>query len=268
MLKVTFEMRFEKACRNREELDILRSASATRYKQAVALINTMLNDKLNHEVIKKQLEIIKLRARDFRSETLMQMELLEAAEDEEAEVKLNNFQRSHNETLKRVQEALMEKTCFICKCKHEENPEKCTVFVMATPDQRAKIVAENRRCLRCIVGEHMSRDCAKPPKCTKRGCQLSHHWMLHGAGRVFEKRVDIAGRTTEKQIDEISTSSKVPEEGKVKKINLLDTNVDKSEDEETEESSEETEYEKKSRPWWTSEYLSDEGEVQETEETE
>ena len=265
MLKVTFEMRYEKACRNREDLEVLRSASAMRYKMAVARINTMLTENASPEVLKLQFEIVKMRARDFRFDSLMQMELLEMTEGEEMETKLNNFQKVHMATVEKIVEALARKLCFICEGKHEEGPEKCQLFLKATPDQRAKIVAEKRRCLRCIIGEHMSRDCAEPPKCTKRGCSFSHHWMLHGAGRIFEKRTDMKANVNEKLTDEGATSSKRLEEGVNKKLKNEET---EESGEETEESSEETEYEKKSRPWWTSEYLSDEGEVQETEETE
>ena len=122
-------MRYEKACRNREDLEVLRSATAMRYKMVVARINTMLTENASPEVLKLQLEIMKIRARD----SLMQMELLEMTEWEEMETKLNNFQKVHIETVKKIVEALARKSCFICEGKHEEGPEKCQLFLNATP---------------------------------------------------------------------------------------------------------------------------------------
>ena len=51
--------------------------------------------------------------------------------------------------------------------------------------ERAGVVARNDRCLRRIIGMHKSRHCEKAPACKIAGCYIEHHWMLHGAGRVF-----------------------------------------------------------------------------------
>ena len=55
--------------------------------------------------------------------------------------------------------------------------------------QRAKIVADNNLCFSCFNQNHTFRKCLQPRKCTKDECGSSHNTFLHGAKRIFAKKV-------------------------------------------------------------------------------
>ena len=118
MEKTPLELCYDKACRSREDLQVLRSASAVRYRKAVAAMNECLTGSPQPEVVKTQLEVLKLRARDYRMDTLMQMDLPQSPGEGEDEKKLNAFQKVHLALLERATEVLADRQCFICNGLH------------------------------------------------------------------------------------------------------------------------------------------------------
>ena len=51
----------------------------------------------------------------------------------------------------------------------------------------------NGCCFGCLETRHISRNCKKKSECGKDGCEASHHWLLHGAPRVYPKSVPFPG---------------------------------------------------------------------------
>ena len=78
-------------------------------------------------------------------------------------------------------------TCVACK---ENHPLwRCPAFRAKTPTERVKLVADNKLCFSCFNQNHTFRQCPQPRKCTKDGCGSSHNTYLHGADRIFAKKV-------------------------------------------------------------------------------
>ena len=73
--------------------------------------------------------------------------------------------------------------CIVCKSNHRL--WECRVFKDKTPNQRAKLVADNKLCFLCLRDKHTFRQCPQPRKCRAEGCNSSHNTLLHGADRVF-----------------------------------------------------------------------------------
>ena len=73
--------------------------------------------------------------------------------------------------------------CPVCKGKHPLF--RCKVFREKTPNQRAKIVADNKLCFSCFGKGHNARNCSRTRTCGKDNCKLTHNSLLHGADRVF-----------------------------------------------------------------------------------
>ena len=188
MEKTPLELCYDKACRSREDLQVLRSASAVRYRKAVAAMNECLTGSPQPEVVKTQLEVLKLRARDYRMDTLMQMDLPQSPGEGEDEKKLNAFQKVHLALLERATEGLADRQCFICNGLHAVGPENCKVFVNTSLEQRVQLIIDGNRCLNCVVGTHLAGECTQPPQCDWEGCRARHHWMIHGAERYFYSR--------------------------------------------------------------------------------
>ena len=59
------------------------------------------------------------------------------------------------------------------------------VFREKTPNQRAKIVADNKLCFSCFGKGHNARNCSPARTRGKDNCKLTHNSLLHGADRVF-----------------------------------------------------------------------------------
>ena len=78
--------------------------------------------------------------------------------------------------------------CPCCKSKHPL--WKCDEFKTKTPTQRAKLVADNNFCFRCVNGVHRASECDKDIQCTSPDCQnpRQHNTLLHGASRIFPLR--------------------------------------------------------------------------------
>ena len=74
-------------------------------------------------------------------------------------------------------------TCAACKEKHPL--WRCPAFRGKTPTERARIVADNKLCFSCFNNQNHTQ----PRKCTKDGCGISHNTFLHGADRIFAKKV-------------------------------------------------------------------------------
>ena len=73
--------------------------------------------------------------------------------------------------------------CIVCKGNYRL--WECRVFKEKTPTQRAKLVADNKRCFSCLRDKHTFRQCPQPRKCQAEVCNSSHNTLLHGADRVF-----------------------------------------------------------------------------------
>ena len=187
MPKTALEARYEKACRNCHEVEAIRSASAVRYKMVAARLDKMIEKECSTEALRIQLAVLRVRARDYQTDTLMQIELQDPTEEDGLDEKLRRFQQQNGDRVARVEAAIAStiQPCFLCEKQHKMGPENCPTFIRMTPTERAGVVARNDRCLRCIIGMHKSRHCEKPPACKIAGCYTEHHWMLNGAGWVF-----------------------------------------------------------------------------------
>ena len=91
--------------------------------------------------------------------------------------------------------------CFVCEDNHPL--WHCRVFLDKTPSDRAKIVAENKLCFSCRKGNRSFRQCAKPRKCNKDGCDSSRNTVLHGADRIFQPKRH-RNRPVAKQMDRVA----------------------------------------------------------------
>ena len=74
-------------------------------------------------------------------------------------------------------------------CKERHPLWRCPIFRGKTPTERAKTVADNKLCFSCFNQNHWFRQCPQPRKCTNDGCGSSHNTFLHGADRIFTKKV-------------------------------------------------------------------------------
>ena len=80
-------------------------------------------------------------------------------------------------------------SCIVFKGSHRL--WECRVFKEKTPTQRAKVVAEAKRCFSCLRDKDMFRQCKSPRKCRKDGCNSSHNTLLYKAERVFAAKPSI-----------------------------------------------------------------------------
>ena len=85
-------------------------------------------------------------------------------------------------------------------CKEKHPLWRCLAFRGKTPTEGAKIVADNKLCFSCFNQNHTFRQCPQSRKCTKDGCGSSHNTFLHGADRIFAKKVTSVNK------DKIETS--------------------------------------------------------------
>ena len=76
--------------------------------------------------------------------------------------------------------------CVVCKGNHRL--WECRVFKEKTPNQRAKLVADNKLYFSCLRYKHTFRQCPQSRKCRAEGCNSSHNSLLHGAGKVFPRK--------------------------------------------------------------------------------
>ena len=96
--------------------------------------------------------------------------------------------------------------CVVCKGKHPL--WKCASFKEKPVNLRAKLVAENRLCFKCISGKHPARECTKDIKCSHSECGKAHNSLLHGAERVFPPAQKQKAKTPSKPVSsEAPTSS-------------------------------------------------------------
>ena len=97
-------------------------------------------------------------------------------------------------------------TCVACTEKHPL--WRCPTFRAKTPIERTKLVADNKLCFSCFNQNHTFRQCPQPRKCTKDGCGSSHNTFLHGADRIFAKKVTNLNKVKTETSGCIGTSRK------------------------------------------------------------
>ena len=73
--------------------------------------------------------------------------------------------------------------CIVCKSIHKL--WECRVFKEKTPNQRAKLLVDNKLCFSCLQDKRTFRQCPQPKNCRAKGCNSSHNTLLHGAHRAF-----------------------------------------------------------------------------------
>ena len=76
--------------------------------------------------------------------------------------------------------------CIVCK--GNQRILECRVFKEKSPTQRAKVVVEAKLCFSCLREKHMFRQCPKPRKGRKDGCNSSHNTLLQGVERVYPSK--------------------------------------------------------------------------------
>ena len=68
-------------------------------------------------------------------------------------------------------------TCKICpNAVHQM--QDCRRFASLSKPEKARVVRENRLCIRCMKPGHIMRDCTEREGC--RECGNNHHTVLHG----------------------------------------------------------------------------------------
>ncbi|KHJ40300.1 hypothetical protein D918_09658 [Trichuris suis] len=73
--------------------------------------------------------------------------------------------------------------CVLCHDGHLLSV--CPEFVNSTPNRRAEIAKNLRRCFACLDGVHNARRCPKRTRCDVTHCNQRHHHLLHGSQRVY-----------------------------------------------------------------------------------
>ena len=84
----------------------------------------------------------------------------------------------------------MTPRCPGCNSKHQHCLKDCRQFRESTVERRAEIVKEKNLCLRCLGNNHLSGACTRTQRCTKPNCDGVHHPLLHGAPRLYPKKVN------------------------------------------------------------------------------
>lgn len=80
--------------------------------------------------------------------------------------------------------------CPGCNSKHQHHMKDCRKFKDTPVEKRAQIVKDANLCLRCLGNDHLSRACTRTERCSKPNCDGIHQPLLHGAPRLYPKRVD------------------------------------------------------------------------------
>ena len=75
--------------------------------------------------------------------------------------------------------------CDVCTKPHFL--KECQQFLAMEPEERGKIIIENRRCTRCFNQGHMRASCKSKIKCQICG-KDTHHTLLHGIQAGFAAR--------------------------------------------------------------------------------
>ena len=76
--------------------------------------------------------------------------------------------------------------CVLCKGSHAL--WICAVFKEKNATQRAKYVAEQKRCFTCLNGNHSFPQCSRAKKCPKPECDSTNNVLLHGAEKISPRR--------------------------------------------------------------------------------
>ena len=74
-------------------------------------------------------------------------------------------------------------TCMCCGRPHSIS--KCYQFKALSVLERAEFARDKKLCFRCLDGLHRSSECPTKNVCSVEGCGQRHHFLIHGAPRMF-----------------------------------------------------------------------------------
>jgi hypothetical protein len=75
------------------------------------------------------------------------------------------------------------KLCHCCGKTH--SIEMCPLFKGLSVVDRAEWARDKKLCFRCLEGLHRSAECPSKTVCTVADCGQRHHFLIHGAPRMF-----------------------------------------------------------------------------------
>ena len=102
--------------------------------------------------------------------------------------------------------------CIVCKSNHR--PWECRVFKEKTPNQRAKLVADNKLCFSCLWDKHIFRQCFSQKSAEKKGVIVRvTHYRMEQIG-FFQKTVcEILEYTSVDQWNHLATKDNPADAG-------------------------------------------------------
>ena len=74
--------------------------------------------------------------------------------------------------------------CLLCGNNHSLG--RCTQFINKDYDSRRKFLRERRLCDNCLKPGHIARSCMQRSQCSKDGCYIKHHSLMHKPETVKE----------------------------------------------------------------------------------
>lgn len=80
--------------------------------------------------------------------------------------------------------------CPGCKSTHSHHLKNCRQFKELPIETRTAIVKEANVCFRCLGNDHLSRTCSRAERCNHADCSGFHHPLLHGAPRMYPKKME------------------------------------------------------------------------------
>lgn len=87
---------------------------------------------------------------------------------------------------------------------------KCPKFKELSIEKRADVIKEKSLCLRCLEPGHRGSTCERTKSCGTDGCTGKHHYLLHGAPRIYPKsnhRTTKTNGTAQSQTTDASSNS-------------------------------------------------------------
>ena len=97
--------------------------------------------------------------------------------------------------------------CPGCNSTYQHHLKDCRQFKGVPVERRAQIVKEANVCFRCLGNDHLSRSCVSTERCTRADCNGVHHPLLHGAPRMYPKKLAANSPTLEGFSGSVATGS-------------------------------------------------------------